>query len=141
MIEADEFTWLRDYAATRSPQAFAALARRYVDLVYSAARRQVRDPHLAEDVTQAVVIVLAEKAGTIPADRPLSAWLLRTTAYCAANARRGREHREHHERRAAQMARLERDDPRRGVPGAGEDDAAWDELAPLLDEGIARLRA
>src|SRR5688500_20318963 len=107
---ADEWLLLAEYLAVgASPdqrqRAFARLVQRYVDPVYAAARRQLGgDVHLAEDVTQAVFIVLAEKARSIPSDRPLSAWLLKVTGYCAANALRRRDDRQKHERRAADMA-------------------------------------
>ena len=136
LMPSDEIQLLRDYAKTRSQDAFAMLVERYVGLVYSAARRQCRgDAHLAEDVTQAVFIILAEKAATVPADRPLSAWLLKTCAYCAANARRSKTHRQHHERRAAQMAQIEQ-----ATHSADDHDATWEDLSPLLDEGMNRLR-
>src|SRR3954463_15938756 len=102
LVMTEEMVFLREYAATRSQPAFARIVERYIDLVYTAARRQVAgDAHLAEDVTQAVFIVLAEKARSVPIDRPLSAWLLKVTRYCAANARRHRQRQESHERRAA----------------------------------------
>src|SRR5205809_3899665 len=132
----DDAELLRQYLEDGSREALGELAVRYSGLVYSAARRQVRDAHLAEDVTQAVFIVLAEKAGSIPANRPLSAWLLKTTSYTAANARRLRSRRQAHERKAAEMA-AEMERANQGE----EKESGWTELTPLLDEGLHRLKA
>ncbi len=58
---------LQRYAASRCEAAFTELVKRYVDLVYSAALRQVGgDARLAQDVTQAVFIDLARKAASMP---------------------------------------------------------------------------
>src|SRR4051794_5563285 len=77
----EDLRLLEQYTATRDGEAFAQLVRRHVDLVYAAARRQMGDPHAAEDVTQAVFIVLARKASHIADPRYLTGWLLKTTRY------------------------------------------------------------
>ena len=80
----DDLSLLFRYAQQRDEGAFAALAERHVGLVYSAALRRVGDRQLAEDVTQAVFVILAKKAKSIRGG-PLSAWLLSTVRYAAAN--------------------------------------------------------
>ncbi|MEO5960100.1 MAG: sigma factor, partial [Opitutaceae bacterium] len=78
---------LRRYAEDKSESAFAALVQRYVDLVYSAARRQVGgDSHRAQDVAQVVFTTLARKAATLKTHPTLIGWLYTATQHAAAKA-------------------------------------------------------
>src|SRR6185369_16647413 len=94
---ADDATLLSAYVLQGSRDALGEIARRYTNLVYSAARRQVRDAHLAEDVTQAVFILLASKASTILHPSLLVGWLYKATHYASANALKMENRRKHHE--------------------------------------------
>jgi RNA polymerase sigma factor (sigma-70 family) len=129
IAEGDDHALLADYV-DGSDTAFAALVRRHVDLVYSAALRQVRDPHTAADVTSAVFIVLSKKAGELTAGVVVAAWLHSTTRYAALRAIRSRVRREHYEQEAARMHEIIRNE---------EPSAAWEEIAPWLDESIGQL--
>ena len=70
---------LNKFTEEHSEAAFSELVGRYTRLVYSAALRQTGNSHTAEEITQAVFIVLARKANRLRRETVLSGWLLRTT--------------------------------------------------------------
>src|SRR3989442_14635191 len=96
----DDFELLQSYASRKTEDAFRSLTARYVNLVYSSAVRQTGNHEAAKDVTQAVFLTLASKAGTMSRKKVLAGWLLRTTRYAAANARRLEQRRQHYEQQA-----------------------------------------
>src|ERR1017187_4401759 len=96
----DDLTLLREYARCNSEPAFAALVSRHVSLVYSVVLRQVRDPHLAEEITQAVFIILARKADALGDQTILPGWLCRTARYVSAKALRTQFRRQQREQEA-----------------------------------------
>jgi RNA polymerase sigma factor (sigma-70 family) len=98
---------LAQFMQTRSADAFRALVDRHGKAVYAQCVRELRDPHLAEDVTQAVFIVLARKAAALPPDVVLPAWLFKVTHFACANARRGERRRRHYEQEAAMTRQLQ----------------------------------
>src|SRR5438046_2185677 len=78
---------LDEYVRSGCGEAFGGLVERYAGLVRAGARRQVHDDeHLADDVTQAVFIVLARRAGTIRDAAVLPAWLIKTTYFAWRDA-------------------------------------------------------
>src|SRR3954469_14646450 len=101
----DDSQLLARYVEHVDQAAFAALARRHAGLVYSAARRQLRDADLAHDVTQVVFLVLAKKAATIRPSTVLSAWLLKATRYTASNMSKSEFRRRRREQEAASQNR------------------------------------
>jgi RNA polymerase sigma factor (sigma-70 family) len=125
---------LHQYARHGSREALDQLAARHVDWVYSAALRQVRgDAHAAEDVTQAVFLALAKKAGSIPPSAVIGGWLFRACRYAAADVRRQAARRARLESRAATMK------PETVEQQASDDREMWEQLTPLLDESLSRL--
>src|SRR5450759_961206 len=127
----DDLTLLQAYARQNSEAAFAALVTRHVNLVYSVARRSVRDPHLAEEITQAVFIILARKAESLGPQTILPGWLCRTARYAGANALTIQRRRQRREHEAHMQSILNEPEP---MP-----DETWNQIAPLLDDAMEQL--
>src|SRR5258706_15260758 len=138
---ASDADLLRRYAATGAPDDLTGLVQRYVDLVYSAARRQLCDSHAAQDVTQQVFIVLLRKGRQLRPETVVASWLLKVTALECRNVIKAEARRARRERKVAQM-RSEVGAERAG----GESDHSsmapgWEELSPHLDAALEELSA
>ena len=132
----DDMELVREFAARRSDAAFETLVSRHLNLVYSVALRQVRDPHLAQEVAQAVFIILARKAGSLGPKTILSGWLFRTAQYASADALKTQRRRQHREQEAYMQSILNRGGD---APSQPTDEEAWTQIAPLLDAAMLRL--
>src|SRR5262245_28707281 len=88
---------LRLYAEAGSEEAFTELVRRHAGAVQAAAMRQTGQAHLAEEVTHAVFLQLARKAGSIRPSVVLLGWLLRAVRYAAIDALRAEARRQKRE--------------------------------------------
>ena len=128
----DDAELLRRYAAEGADDAFAELVRRHVNLVYSAALRQLNgDAHLAADATQLVFTDLARKAVTLAGHRVLAGWLFTSTRYATAKLVRGERRRHVREQEAQLMHELTQDDPAAHLD--------WQQVRPVLDEALGEL--
>ncbi len=128
MSEPTDHELLADYARTGAERPFAGLVARHLNLVHSAARRFVGNEAQAEEITQAVFLILARKAGLLSAATVLSGWLYQTARLTAASALKAERRRQHREQEAYMQTR------------DNEAEAAvWREIAPLLDAAMGKL--
>jgi RNA polymerase sigma factor (sigma-70 family) len=132
---ASDAALLDAFARTRDQATFSQLVDRYINLVHAAARRQVGDAHLAEDITQAVFLLLSQRAGNIASShqKALGGWLLLTTRNVALNALRHETRLKRREHEAAKMnSELDGEAALANSPEARS-------VAPLLDGALAKL--
>jgi RNA polymerase sigma factor (sigma-70 family) len=129
MQPIDDNALLRQYVENRSDEAFAKLVTRHINLVYSVALRQIGDPHHAEEITQAVFIIFAQKAAQLREIKALGSWLFQVARLTANNFARSESRRSRREQEAYMQSILNESETE-----------VWPSIAPLLDTAVASLR-
>jgi RNA polymerase sigma factor (sigma-70 family) len=131
MVEPTDIALLRDYALRNSEEAFTTLVQRHIRLVYSVAFRQLGNAHQAEEVSQAVFIILARKAAGFRRGTLLTGWLYQTARLTTANFLRSERRRHRREQEAHMQSEIRE----------SHAEPVWQGLAPLLDEAMGQLGA
>ena len=117
------------YTGERSEAAFQELVSRHLNLVYSAALRQLPGlSHLAEDASQLVFAELARKASQLTGHPSIRGWLFVCTRHIAMKMCRTE-----YRRLARESAAQTMNEP---MPSL---DAEWEKIRPELDEVLCRL--
>jgi RNA polymerase sigma factor (sigma-70 family) len=129
MTDVPDARLLEQFARNGSEEAFAALVQRHIALVHSVALRHTANAQHAQDITQAVFVILARKAGSLGRRTVLPGWLYHTARLTAANLQRAETSRIRREQEAFMQSQLEE----------SVNDALWRELSPQLDEAMAGL--
>ncbi len=112
--------------------AMETLIRRHIDLVYATARRTAGCTGAdADDVTQAVFLLLTGKAPRIAQRGTLAGWLYRATRWCAANLHKQNRRRERLQEEVVMCAEAK---------DAGDVAGEKGEWLELLDDALRRLR-
>ena len=117
----DDDALLSEFQRSGDDAAFRALAARHARWLYAAAFRALRDRHAAEDATQAVFVLLWQRAGGVAGRRKVTGWLFRAVGYTSRAMKRAERRRRKHEYRAAIHNRGLSDEP---APPRGDVDAA-----------------
>jgi len=131
MVQENDQVLLRAYARDRCEVSFSELVHRHVDLVHSTALRILRDPSLAEEVTQRVFLALAHHSAKLQERASIMGWLHETARNLAINTVRSEERRRQREQETAAM----------NHPDTNDAEDLWGQIAPRLDEALAQLNA
>jgi len=103
---SDDGQLLRQFANTRDEACFKTVVGRYIGFVYAVSLRRLRNPHSAQDATQAVFIALARKAAAVAEAPSVMGWLHRSTCYETHNLRRAQANRIARETEALQLGTI-----------------------------------
>src|SRR5215472_12674648 len=128
MQELDDNGLLCEYVERGSEEAFATLVERHVNKVYSVAVRHTGNPHQAEEITQAVFVILARKSRQLGAGVILYSWLYKTARLTSMAFIRGEIRRTRREQEAFMQNADETNESE-----------VWRQIAPLLDAALAAL--
>ena len=128
MSERDD-QLIAEFNARRSEDAFAALVRQHVRLVFATALRQVGDAGAAEEITQNVFVALAQAAGKLGSHPTIAGWLHQTALNKSREWLRSELRRRKREQIAVNLDLA-----------SAEGDSVWSPFVPLLDEALLELR-
>ncbi len=128
MTELNDHELLAEFARSESEAAFATLVSRHLPLVHSAALRFTGNAHHAQEISQAVFIILARKARSFSRQAIVSGWLYQTTRLTAANFMKREGRRRQREQEAYMQSTSDNADPK-----------VWQQIAPLLDDAMGDL--
>jgi len=129
MANPDDNALLREFADQRSETAFAELVQRHLNLVFSVAMRYAGNPADAQDIAQAVFLILAKKAGNLRQRTTLTGWLYETTRLTAGQLCRARRRQQIRDQEAYMQSTLDQ---------AGSNEI-WRQIAPHLEDAMSRL--
>ena len=118
---------LARYAEEGSEEAFSELVHRHLDLIYSAALRQVHSPQLAEEVAQSVFTDLSRSARRMKPDTVLTAWLYQVTRRTAVDVVRRESRRQLREQLAVELTDM------------NAHPSLWSQIEPVLEEAMENL--
>ncbi len=135
MPDANDMDLVREFARRNSEAAFTELVRRHLNLVYSVARRCTGNDGDAQDVTQAVFIILVRKAAGLRGRTLLTGWLYETTRFAAARLLRTNARRHAREQEAYMQSTLNGGD----APSEPGHEEIWRQLSPHLEAAMSRL--
>jgi RNA polymerase sigma factor (sigma-70 family) len=129
MPDANDMDLVREFGRHHSEAAFTELVRRHLNLVYSVALRLTGNVGDAEDVAQAVFIILARKAVALPERTLVTGWLYEATRFTSVRLLRTNARRRRREQKASMQFTL------------NETDTAhiWQQLSPHLEAAMSQL--
>jgi RNA polymerase sigma factor (sigma-70 family) len=127
MMKPTDLELLERYSKEGSEEAFSELVHRHLDLVYSAALRQVHSPQLAEEVAQSVFTDLSRGAQRMKSDTVLTAWLYQVTRRTAVDVVRRESRRQLREQLAVELTDM------------NAHPSLWSQIEPLVEEAMENL--
>ncbi len=125
---ATDHELLQRFVTRREEAAFATLVERHAAMVLGLCRSILHNHHDAEDIFQAVFLVLARKAGSIRKGDSVGSWLY-AVAYRLAHKARVRTGKRHVCEQKAAMSPEQKP----------MDEVTWGELRDILHEEVSRL--
>src|SRR5579862_7742996 len=124
----DDWRLLRQYRDEGSQAAFGRLVDRHIKMVYWTCRRDMENDQSAEDATQVVFVLLAQKSASLRRNVSIAGWLFNTARLVSRNVRRNEARRLRYEQEAIKSMEYD----------AAQEDG-WQQVEPWLNDGLSKL--